>query len=172
MVSITKLYLILRKKLLFVSVFTLRKSEELSHNIRYNRGNTHGFLELYALLFARKQTSILTLQLSVLLPCIRQQIKGEQSDEIRHSSVINSRPHEVKYTEMQCILTTNNKQMSWRKNEEEDRMPDLRLGNVFQLPSRRISRGWTRSGINLVIFLLALCAQTNLFWREMKSSNS
>ena len=47
-------------------------------------------------------------------------------------------------------------------------MSDLRLGNVFQLPSRRISRRWTRSGTNLVIFLGALCAQTNLFWREMK----
>ena len=48
-------------------------------------------------------------------------------------------------------------------------MPDLRLGNVFQLPSLRISRRWTRSGTNLVIFLGALCAQTNFFWREMKS---
>ena len=47
-------------------------------------------------------------------------------------------------------------------------MSDLRLGNVFQLPSRRISIRWTRSGTNLVIFLEALCAQTNLFWREMK----
>ena len=47
-------------------------------------------------------------------------------------------------------------------------MPDLRLGNVFQLPSRRISRRWTRSETNLVIFLGALCAQTNLFWRAMK----
>ena len=51
-------------------------------------------------------------------------------------------------------------------------MPDLRLGNVFQLPCRRISRRWTRSGTNLVIFFLeALCAQTNLFWREMKINN-
>ena len=47
-------------------------------------------------------------------------------------------------------------------------MPDLRLGNVFQIPSRCISRRWTRSGTNLVIFLEALGAQTNLFWREMK----
>ena len=31
-------------------------------------------------------------------------------------------------------------------------MPDLRLGNVFQLPCWRISRRWTRSGTNLVIF--------------------
>ena len=47
-------------------------------------------------------------------------------------------------------------------------MPDLRLGNVFQLPRRRISRRWTRRGTNLVNFLEALCEQTNLFWREMK----
>ena len=47
-------------------------------------------------------------------------------------------------------------------------MPDLRLGNVFLLPSRCISRRWTRSGTNLAIFLGAFCPQTNLFWREMK----
>ena len=47
-------------------------------------------------------------------------------------------------------------------------MPDLRLGKVFQIPSRCISRTWTRTGTNLVIFLDALCAQTNLFWLEMK----
>ena len=47
-------------------------------------------------------------------------------------------------------------------------MPDLRLGNVFLLPSRCISRRWTRSGTNLVIFLEALCRQTYLFWREME----
>ena len=47
-------------------------------------------------------------------------------------------------------------------------MLDLCPSNVFQLPSRCISRRWTRSGTNLVIFLGALCAQTNLFWREMK----
>ena len=52
-------------------------------------------------------------------------------------------------------------------------MPDLCLGNVFQLPCRRIARRWTRSGTNLVIFFLeALCAQTNLFWREMKINNT
>ena len=46
-------------------------------------------------------------------------------------------------------------------------MPDLRFGNVFQLPSRRISRRWARSGTNLVIFLEAFSAQTNLFWHEI-----
>ena len=44
---------------------------------------------------------------AVILPCIQQQIKGEQSDEIRHSSFISSTPHEVKSTDMHCILTTN-----------------------------------------------------------------
>ena len=63
------------------------------------------------------------------------------------------------------------KKMSWEKNDEEEKMPDLRLGNVFHLPSRRIFRRWNRSGTNLVIFLEALCAQTNLFWREMKINN-
>ena len=47
-------------------------------------------------------------------------------------------------------------------------MPDLPLGNVSQLPSRRIFRRWTRGGTNLVIFLDALCAQINLFWRELR----
>ena len=47
-------------------------------------------------------------------------------------------------------------------------MSDLRLGNIFQLPSRPISRRWARSGTNLGIFLGTLCAQANLFWREMK----
>ena len=36
---------------------------------------------------------------------------------------------------------------------DEEKRPDLRLGNAFQLP-----------GTNLVIFLEALCAQINLFW--------
>ena len=58
--------------------------------------------------------------------------------------------------------------MSWRKTDEEERMPDLRLSNVFQLRSWHISGRWTRSGTNLVIFLEALYAQTNLFWCEMK----
>ena len=62
--------------------------------------------------------------------------------------------------------------MSWGKNNEEEKMPDLRLGTVvFHLPSRRISRRWTLSGTNLVSFLEALCAQTNLVWREMKINN-
>ena len=60
------------------------------------------------------------------------------------------------------------KQMSWEETTGKKKMTDLRLDNVFQLPSRRISRRWTRSGTNLVIFLEAICAQTNLFWCERK----
>ena len=73
---------------------------------------------------------------------------------------------------MHCILATNiNKSPGEKKRRGGKKMPDLRLGNVFQLPSRRISRRWTRSGTNLVIFLDALWKQTNLFWREMKMNN-
>ena len=57
--------------------------------------------------------------------------------------------------------------MSWEETTGKKKT-DLHLDNVFQLPSRRISRRWTRSGTNLVIFLEAICAQTNLFWCEMK----
>ena len=42
-------------------------------------------------------------------------------------------------------------------------MPDLRLGNIFQLPSQRISRRWTLSGTNLMSFLGAL-------WRVVQYS--
>ena len=34
---------------------THRKSEESSHDIRYDRGNTQGFHEFYAIFFAKKQ---------------------------------------------------------------------------------------------------------------------
>ena len=33
--------------------------------------------------------------------------KHEQNNEIRHSSFKSSKPHEVKSTDMRCILTTN-----------------------------------------------------------------
>ena len=159
MVSITKLYFFFAKETFVCIRVTHRKSEELLHNIRYNRGNTHGFHKFYALFFTRKQTSILTLQLSVLLPCIRQQIKGEQSDEIRHSSLINSKPHEVKSTNMHCILTTN---INKCRGEKTTRRKGCQI--FTSAPARR---RWTQSGTNIVIFLEAFCAQTNLFWCEM-----
>ena len=56
MVSISKLYFNLRKKLLFVSVLPIEKVR--SHHMTLgilNRGNTHRFQEFYAPFFARKQ---------------------------------------------------------------------------------------------------------------------
>ena len=83
-------------------------------------------------------------------------------------SFISSKSHEVKSTATHCILATNmNIEISWRKNDEEERIPDLRLGNVFQLPSRRISR--IEGGLEVKQTEEALCAQTNLIWREMKT---
>ena len=40
----------------------------------------------------------------------------------------------------------------WGKKDKEEKMPHFHLGNVFQLPSQRISRSWTQSGTNLVNF--------------------
>ena len=56
MLSITKLYLTLRKKLLFVSVLPIAKAR--SHHVTLGiteDGNTHGFHEFYALFVAKKQ---------------------------------------------------------------------------------------------------------------------
>ena len=60
--------------------------------------------------------------------------------------------------------------MSWRINDEEEKRPDLRLIDVFQLPSRRIAKlkvdsKWDKP---CDFFRSPLRAQTNLFWREMK----
>ena len=111
-----------------------------------NRGNTHEFHEFQFHDFSQSNKS-LKLQ---FLPysgwfiylTFANTNKHEQNDEIRHSSFRSSKPHEVKSTDMRCILTTN----------------------------INISRGedTTRSGTNLVIFLGALYAQTNLFWGEVK----
>ena len=106
--------------------------------------------------------------MSALLPCIRQQIKGEKNDEIRHSSLINSKPHEVKSTDMHCILTTNIKKCRGEKNDEKERMPDLRLGNVSSYQAGVSPEGGLEVGQTLWFFLEVLCEQANLFWREMK----
>ena len=91
--------------------------------------------------------------------------KREQSDEIRTLLSLVT-PHEAAWSKIHRYALHSPfkyKHLSWGKYE----MPDFRLGNVFQLPSRRISRRWTRSGMNLVICLEALGAQTHLFWCEM-----
>ena len=70
------------------------------------------------------KTSILTLQKLVLLPCIRHQMKGEQSNEMRHSSVTNSKSHEVKSTDMHCTLTTN---INKCRGEKTTRMKECQI---------------------------------------------
>ena len=94
----------------------------------------------------------------------------EQSDEIRHSSFIHSKPHEVKSTDMHCILTTNINKCRGEKTtrRKECQIFASAMYYTLQLQSRRISRRWTRCGTNVVIFLEALYAKTNLFWLEMK----
>ena len=154
-----------------------RKSEESSHDIRHNRGNIHGFHEFYMLCAMtcyflprnKFKTSILPYSSRFSL-----YLAGEQSDEIRHSSFTSSKPHvkphEVKFTAFS--LQISYKQMSWRTNDKEEKRPDLRLVNLFQLPSWRISRSRTRSGTNLVIILEALCALKLIYssskWRLTK----
>ena len=99
MVSITKLYFFLQKKLLFVSVLPIEKVRSYCITLGITEVILTGFTS--SMLYFSPGNKL------QFLPCIRQQIKGEQSDEIRHSSLINSKPHEVKSTNMHCILTTN-----------------------------------------------------------------
>ena len=61
---------------------------------------------------------------------------------------------------MHCILSTNINICRGENTTRRKRCP------IFA--SAMYSRKWTRSGTNLIIFLEALCAQTNLFWCEMK----
>ena len=76
-----------------------------------NRGNTHEFHEISNSMIFRRVTN-LKLQ---FLPYSGRFIyltfantnKHEQNIEIRHSSFRSSKLHEVKSTDMRCILTTN-----------------------------------------------------------------
>ena len=82
MVSITKLYLILRKKLLFVSVLTIEKARSYPITLGITEVILTGFTSSMHYFSPRNKfkTSILTFEKSILLPCIRQEIKGEESD--------------------------------------------------------------------------------------------
>ena len=51
-------------------------------------------------------------------------------------------------------------------------IPDRRLGNLFQLPRRRISRMWTPSGTNTVIFLGSQNVYLNLLHEKKMSALS
>ena len=112
MVSITKLYSTLRKKLLFVSVLPIEKARSYPMTLGITEIILTGFKNSMPYFspgnkFLNFNSYLTVVGNAVILPCIQQQIKGEQSDEIRHSSFISSTPHEVKSTDMHCILTTN-----------------------------------------------------------------
>ena len=76
--------------------------------------------------------------------------------------VSRTKPHDVKSTDMHWILTTNVNICSGENTTRRKNCQIFASADVFQLPS------WTRSETNVVIFIEALYAQTNLFWREMK----
>ena len=150
----------MRKKFFACIRVTHRKSE--SHRMTLgNRGNTHG---LHAFQFHdfspsnKFKLQFLPYSCRFIYLTFANTSKHEQNDEIRHSSFRSSKPHDVKSTDMRCILTTNINICRGENTTRRQKMPDLRLGNVFQRPSWCISRRWTRSGTNLVIFLEALCA--------------
>ena len=98
---------------------------------------------------SKLKTSILILQKSVLFvftlgsPTLVKVNKAMKSGTLQltlHSKVARrTKPHVVKSTDLHCILNTNINKCR-RENYEEDKMPDPPLGNVFQLPRRRISR--------------------------------
>ena len=158
MVSITKLYLILRKKLLFVSVLPIEKAR--SYRI------TLGITEVILTGFTSSMHYFSPGNKLHFLPYSCRFFYLAFDNKLKANKAMNSGSQQAAQSKIQRYALHSQykyKQMSWRKNDEEERMPDNRLGKVFQLPSRRTSRRWTRTGTNLVIFLEALCAQTDLF---------
>ena len=146
----------MRKKFIACIGVTHRTSEDSSHDIRFQEFQFHDFSPSNKL-----KTSILSYSCRFIYLTFANTSKHELNDEIRNASFRSSKPHEVKSTDMRCLLTTNINICRGENTTRRQKMPDLRLGNVFQLPSRRISRRRTRRGTNLGIFLEALCAQTN-----------
>ena len=138
-----------------------RKSEGSSHDIRYIKHNTHGFHELYALFFAEETNlnfnSYLTVVHSFTLHSTTNLLKANKAIPALFF-MMSSKPQELKPLDWSKIHRYARhshykyKQTLRGKKDEEEKMPDLRLSNVFQLPCRRISRRWTRRGTNLVIF--------------------
>ena len=60
------------------------------------------------------------------------------------------------------------KYFSWGKYDEEEKHARSSPRQGIPATKHAYLQKVNRSGTNLVIFLGALCAQTNLFWREMK----
>ena len=63
--------------------------------------------------------------------------------------------------------------MSWGKNDEEEKKCQIFASVMYSIYQTRVSpEGGLEVGQTLWFFLEALCAQTNLFWREMKINNT
>ena len=96
------------------------------------------------------KTSILILQYSVLFvftlgsPTLVKVNKAMKSGTLQvtlHSKVARrTKLHVVKSTDLHCILNKNINKCRRRNLRRGQKMPDPPLGNVFQLPRRRISR--------------------------------
>ena len=105
---------------------------------------------------------------TLLSPTLVNANKAMKSGTLLSQVASRTKQHDVESTDMHWILTTNKNICTGENTTRRKNCPIFASADVFQLPSRRISRRWTRSETNVVIFLQALCAQTNLFWREMK----
>ena len=142
MVSITKLYLILRKKPLFASVLPIEKCYAMSYRI------TLGLTEVILTGFTSSMHYFSPGNKLQFLPYSCRFFYLAFDNKLKANKAMNSGSQQAAQSKIQRYALHSQykyKQMSWRKNDEEERMPDNRLGKVFQLPSRRTSRRWTRT---------------------------
>ena len=103
MVSLSKLYFTLRKKFISCIRVTHRKSE-------VTEVIPTGFTNSNSTIFRRVtnlKLQFLPYSCRFIYLTFANTSKHGQNDEIRHSSFRSSKPHEVKSTDMRCILTTN-----------------------------------------------------------------
>ena len=139
-----------------------RKSEGSSHYIWYIKQRWYSRVSRVVCTIFRRETNLnfnsyLTVVRSFTLHSTTNLLKANKAIPALFF-MMSSKPQELKPLDWSKIHRYARhshykyKQTSRRKKDEEEKMPDLRLGNVFQLPCRRISRRWTRRGTNLVIF--------------------
>ena len=102
MVWISKFYLTLQKNFIACIRVTIKKASVSSLGIKI----LTVFRNFVTRFFTKKQISQFDscLTVVVFLPCIHQQIKGKQSDKIKHSSFISSKLHEAA-----CSICCDNK---------------------------------------------------------------